>query len=187
VVRTQRLPNSRVAVWIGGAVLAAMAAVGAASLASAGPQPDQNSAKQAEATRMEALIRAQHANAPKQAKPAQGSAELPPEPIAWDQGIFETQEAPIPSGIIRVTSLWTRTVGDRQVSVYAGASVSDPAQGLLVVMKTDLYGRGMTLDQYKAPQGLGALRVVAERGTRVSLRSEQGSTVEFDAVQRRFL
>jgi hypothetical protein len=107
--------------------------------------------------------------------------------IAWDQGVFETQEAPIPKGILRVTSMWGQTIGQHHFSVYAGVSISKPGQGMIVVQTYTLDGRHLSDQDYATPARAGAVRIVSARGHRLDLESDSGVRFVFDFDSRRFV
>ncbi|MFG2169307.1 hypothetical protein [Micromonospora chersina] len=130
----------------------------------------------------------QRARAPKTTKGPRPAVpgRLAPSPNAWDEGVFETQEAPIPSGIIKVTSRWGQTNGDVHHSVYAGSSAVDPDQGLLVVRTYAVTGEVRDTATYPAPAGTGPLRIVAAAGHRLRLSTGAGAALVFDVDTRRF-
>ncbi len=185
--RRRRLWTIATAVALfGGAIGLSVAAAGWAD----GTHSD--GAKKAELARqLDAANDAQRAKAPKDVKPADPRAAGPAVAagggaVAWDEGVFDTQEAPIPHGIITITSMWGQTVGDYHYAVYAGASASDPSQGLVIVQTYAVTGAHLTDEDYPAPAGTGPLRVVSANGHRLSLTSGSGAALVFDVDTRRF-
>jgi hypothetical protein len=146
-------------------------------------------ARKAQVTRdLEQVNADQRARAPKTAKGSRAAATRPlaVAPNAWDEGVFETQEAPIPAGVITVNSMWGKTNGDVHYSVYAGASRVDPGQGLLVVRTYAVTGELRDSASYPAPAGTGPLRIVAAKGHRLRLTTGTGAVLAFDVDTHRF-
>lgn len=84
-------------------------------------------------------------------------------------------------------ALIRQTIGQNHFSVFAGASETDPSQGLIVVHTYTLTGRHLLDEDYPAPSGSGALRIVSASGNRLSLRTKTGAILVFDFDLRRFL
>jgi hypothetical protein len=170
------------------AVLGATAGSGVAASVRADGIPD-GARKTEVARQLDAANEAQRAMAPKGDKsmdpgapivaPGDGAA-------AWDQGVFQTQEAPIPDGIITVRSLWSQTVGEVHYAVYVGASAPDPSRGLVVVQTYAVSGAHLDDEDYPAPVGLGSLWIVSASDHRLNLASESGATIVFDVDTRTF-
>lgn len=132
--------------------------------------------EQEERTRAETPIR------PKPLTP-RGPGPAVPSDADWPQGIFDDGEFPSPD--YRFVNRWTGTVGDRHVTVYAGAYAADPSRGLVLVMAVSRDLKAVEAREYPAPGG-GALRIVAEGDLRLSLVSVNGARLEFDVLSRRF-
>jgi len=115
----------------------------------------------------------------------QPPAELatPPEP-EWRTGIIEDHAAPFPGSMFRLENQWQQVAGARHLNVYAGALGEDPQQGVLIVQTTpvaDLANPSAPVF-VQTPTRAGALRIVSENGTVLTVRAEDGSTYLFDAA-----
>jgi hypothetical protein len=172
------------------AVLGTGLGLGLGAVGWADAAPSQAAMKADVAHRLDAANAAARAGAPKAAKPANPQAAGPQNVagavLAWDNGVFDTQEAPIPGGVITVTSMWGGTVGSVHYCVYAGASASDPAQGLVTVQTYAVTGEHLKDQDYPAPAGTGSLRIVSASGHRLTLVTGSGKTLVFDVDTRTF-
>lgn len=178
-------------IWLTAAVIAVVGPGAALSIGAAGWADRAPSAAERKAQVIRDLDQAnadQRARAPKMAKgPRPAVADRPAAaPNAWDEGVFDTREAPIPSGVITVTSMWGQTDGDVYYSVYAGTSGVDPKQGLLVVRTYAVTGEFRGTASYPAPAGTGPLRIVAATGHRLRMTTGAGAALVFDVDTRRF-
>ena len=126
------------------------------------------------------------AETPVRAKP--GAPERPapglPSDAEWPEGIFNDGE--FPSADYRFVNRWTGTVRGRHVTVYAGSYAADPSRGLVLVMTVSLDLKDVEVREYPAPHG-GPLRIVAQRGLRLSLVAPDGAGLGFEVLSREFV
>lgn len=119
--------------------------------------------------------------------PRRGSGTQPAV-APWPTGIFEQRQAPFSSALYRITNHWQGKIGDEFVTVYAGAKTADPTQGVVVVLTTsaiDLSDRTLqTGGLYLTAEKLGALKLVAAQGTRLTLVTPGGKNYVFDLANR---
>lgn len=177
-----------------GCVLLATAAFGVVS-AEWAIASRHDDVKLAAAERYERQHRADKAASAARPKPKDSGAPLvhSSTPVDWDSGITEEKSAPIPHGIIEIENGWSGTAGTpgtsehRHLSAYAGSSPGDPSQGLIVVLRFTPSGLGKGMGEYRTPQQVGEVRIVAADGNLLTLRSATGVTFRFDADQERFV
>lgn len=151
---------------------------GIASFAWARPDshPSEQDAKAAAIASMQAANTYQRAHAPKSAKP-DPAARTPAacDPIGWDEGVSDTQEAPIPKGVIRVNSVWASTFDNHHYAVYAGVSAADSTQGLMMVLTYSPCGVLIHAVAHPTPNRHGAVHIAAAHGHRLTLVDSSGA------------
>ncbi|MCW5852177.1 MAG: hypothetical protein KIT87_19040 [Anaerolineae bacterium] len=105
-------------------------------------------------------------------------------PKPFPTGIIESGLAPFPGSVYRFENQWQDLIGNELVHVYAGALRSDPSQGVLIVLGNLPDGSGGIRrgDFYLAPAKLGALRIVAADGTRLTVQAPDGPLWGVDIV-----
>ena len=101
-------------------------------------------------------------------------------------GIIERGPAPFSTEDVVVRNQWQQQVDGVWVQVYAGALAENPAQGVVIVAAEGAAAREAATERYLAPQQSGALRVVAESGSRLTLEAADGSVLAFDLASRTF-
>lgn len=103
------------------------------------------------------------------------------EEAPWPTGIFEDDEAPFPAEQ-RVVNRWVGVIAGRRVAVYAGSSVSNPREGLVIVMSFGSDGSPVRRTTHPTPVRAGPVRIVAAQGSRLSLAAADGQRLTFDAT-----
>ncbi len=107
-------------------------------------------------------------------------ADLASKPEAaqpWPTGIFADPEAPAPGTTFLGSNRWVGSVDGAYLAIYAGRSGADPTVGRIIAIWSD--GRsGYTLDK----EGTGALTVVDERGSVLTLRDTNGKSHALNAT-----
>jgi hypothetical protein len=113
------------------------------------------------------------------AAPAPGSGPV--------HGIVENSQAPFPAGSYRIENQWQELIDGQWVQVYAGSLYADPREGVILVVVSSADWSSSTLAvTYKAGT-VGALKIVAAKGTTLSIQSSGGATLRFDARARAFV
>jgi hypothetical protein len=122
---------------------------------------------------------------PVRPKPAAPNIKGPAIPVdaEWPTGIYHDGE--FPSADYRFVNRWTGTIGGRHVTVYAGSYAADAARGLVLVMSVSVDLKDVQAREYPTP-GAGPVRILAVRGTGLTLVHSDGAHVAFDVVSRRF-
>jgi len=92
--------------------------------------------------------------------------------------IIETGLAPYPGSLYRFENRWVMETPGRAIIVYAGASATDPTQGLVVV---DSSPRGIGGD-FPTPTKSGAVHVADADGQRLTLVAADGTAFIFDVA-----
>jgi hypothetical protein len=82
-------------------------------------------------------------------------------------------------------NVWIGYVDGNEVDVIAGASLSDPEQGIVRIIVSVF--RGGISELITTPTRHGAVRVVSEQNNRLTLVSTDGTTYYFDVPARRFV
>ena len=118
---------------------------------------------------------------------------LPPPPAdepeaAWELGIFQDTEAPLPSSQYRFVSRWVGVAGDEYVVVHSGALTRQHRRGVLAVFT---YPRENTaapssLHVYRTRLRGGSLRITNAEGSVLTLDPETGPPLKFDVASRSF-
>jgi hypothetical protein len=102
-------------------------------------------------------------------------------------GIVESSQAPFPSGRYRIENQWQDLIDGHWVQVYAGSLYADPMRGVVVVVVSSADWSSSTLAATYEAGTVGALKIVAAKGTTLSIRSSGGATLTFDARVRAFV
>jgi hypothetical protein len=192
---TRRYRRDRKPAWspakrLATAVLAASAiAIGIGAAGWADRQSGVDDRKASVQRELDKANARQRAAAPDAQKP--GTEELtgliaPNDRIEWDQGVTDTQEAPIPKGVIAVNSAWGQTIGANHYSAYAGESVAQPGRGMIVVQTFTLGGAHVSDEDYLAPAGTATLHISYADQHVLYLKTPTGETLTFDFDKRTF-
>jgi len=103
----------------------------------------------------------------------------------WEKGIVSNDESPSADYVVR--NRWSGTVRGKQVVVFAGASASDAAQGVVLVQQRSDDGSADAPQPYVTPSKAGAVHVVAVQGTRLTLEADDGTSFAFDVATLHFV
>jgi hypothetical protein len=103
--------------------------------------------------------------------------------LAGQGSIVETGLAPFSSAFL-VENHWYESRSTGQVIVYAGARRTDLSQGILVVVVSDALNQN---GSYLTPSRVGAVRVIAANGERLTLAASNGTEFTFDVTSRQFV
>jgi hypothetical protein len=112
--------------------------------------------------------------------PALSRPVLQPEP-SWPAGIFADREAPMPAAEFAGVNRWQGEANGRRLTLYAGASGSDDKLGLVVLMSFSARSIDPKITRFEF-RGEGAVKVVAESGSVVTLLSGAGRRYQFGAA-----
>lgn len=107
-----------------------------------------------------------------------------PTAAPWGTGIFNIPQGPFSADEYDILNQWQNIVNGMHVNVYAGAYEHEKAQGLLVVILTSLDTTKVSGNVYTTATKVGALRITSADGSRLQLKSVQGSSFVFDAAAR---
>ncbi len=98
-------------------------------------------------------------------------------------GIFEGLLSPFSADEVIITNQWQGMLGEMWLQVFAGALVSDPTQGIIIVAIPDSPDGGL----YLSPSLTGALTITEEVSPGLlSLADEQGGIIYFDINSLQF-
>jgi type IV secretory pathway VirB10-like protein len=158
---------------------------GAASTAGAPSVSPEKSALEDHVQQVEAAGRAREAFAPKPvdpslARPAPAAPGPPPTGVVELPSPFPTREY-----VLGATG-WQQLASGRRLTVYAGASGTDHALGVVVVVTTEAATENRTVATYPASGSRGPLTLVGARGDVVLLRDADARPVAFDVSTRRY-
>ncbi len=101
---------------------------------------------------------------------------------AGDGTIIATGLAPFPGSVYRFENRWVMETPARTIIVYAGASTTDPAQGLVVIGSNPSGVDGA----FPTPTKAGAVHVAGADGQRLTLAATDGTTFVFDVATLAF-
>jgi hypothetical protein len=99
--------------------------------------------------------------------------------IEGSEGLVRTWEATI-------QNLWEGARSGVDYQVLAGAAVDHPEQGLIVMIETHPDTLQRSQHFFLAPEKTGSLRILAVKGTRLTLRAASGSQWFFDLKSHKF-
>jgi hypothetical protein len=101
---------------------------------------------------------------PRHPPPSNWRPAAPPVSI-WRLGIFNgAWPVPFSGEAFAANNQWQGIVGNRHLSVYAGAEGRDPSQGLLIVQGESLDLSNPSENAYLAPAHVGSLHIAAAQG-----------------------
>lgn len=131
-------------------------------------------------------------------KPADPSVERPaPErDPAPPTGVIEEISPPVPASRYLLENGWQDLLGSDLVSVYAGASTDDPAQGVVLVLtmaweharNAPVADTGqLALTAYPTPSREGSVRVTGARGPLLLLQAASGARFTFNVASRTYV
>jgi hypothetical protein len=98
---------------------------------------------------------------------------------APEEEILEGSEGLVHTWEASIQNLWEGQRTGIYYQVLAGASVEDPAQGLLLVIETSDTGQRIP-HYYLTAEKVGRLRILSVKGTQLSLSSKNGGKLVFD-------
>ena len=87
------------------------------------------------------------------------------------------------SGDYVLTNAWAKTISENTYLVYAGALSKDTLQGIVYVQSPQTFGFKKIL----SPNKNGVLTIIAENNLVLTLKSEKGDFVFFDATREQFV
>jgi hypothetical protein len=102
--------------------------------------------------------------------------------------ISEARTSPFSIGEYVFENQWSEQLGNKRVTVWAGAESQDTQQGVVAVVVTDA-GKGGALlskDIYLTPVKFGAVRVFDAQDGQITLSSPGGGRFVFDVSTRQF-
>ncbi len=122
--------------------------------------------------------------------PTKSPKSLPSAPKVFDPG-FQSGIFDGPGGIFHAwegdfKNHWQGVVDGQFVFISAGASASDPAQGIVAVTVVSADRLDVQKNIYQAPAGTGSLAVVKVEGSLVFLDSKNGQQLIFDTATHGF-
>jgi hypothetical protein len=112
---------------------------------------------------------------------------IPQTPIILATGIFEDEPVKHSGKLLGLDAQngWSGFVDGYHLFIYAGALLSDPEQGAIVVVKT--MPTGTSIEQFVTSTQHGALRAVSEQSSRLTLIATDGVVFFFDLPARQFV
>jgi hypothetical protein len=140
-----------------------------------------------EKNRAEQQAAAEAAPAAPKTAPEFGGTALMASVAEVESGIFPGPEAMIRPSLMQVNNFWQGVIDGQVVMALAGAA-TDSAEGQVVIVTTSLdpaVGE-IRFETYPAPDGSGALRVVAADDGVLTLETAQGAQLTFDLASRTF-
>jgi hypothetical protein len=105
------------------------------------------------------------------------------EGVRLPDGIDNIPSGPFSESVFTTVNSWRKTTPDRYYLVYAGFLTRDAGQGAVYVLHPDI----SYFILYITPDRRGAVRVVEESGTTITLQSTEGVLFYFDAVHEQFV
>jgi len=111
----------------------------------------------------------------------------PQTPIILATGIYEDEPVKQSGKLLGLDARngWSGSVDGYHVFIYAGALLSDPEQGVIVMVTTKPLVT--TIDQFETSTQHGALRAVSEQNNRLTLIATDGTVFYFDLPTRQFV
>jgi hypothetical protein len=97
-------------------------------------------------------------------------------------GISNNPVIPIHTSDYKLTSSWVKTIGNDTYLVYAGALSKDPSQGPVYVESPTLSWHTIL-----SPVKSGALKIISYTDLVLTLQSEKGDLIYFDAKKEQFI
>jgi hypothetical protein len=117
-------------------------------------------------------------------EPLAGPQSVQPPQIQEDPpfqvGIFDGSEGRFHSAEALIENHWQDLLEGKYVQVYAGASASDPQQGLIYRLVTSADRTDTQIDTYITPEKNGSLRIESKAGHFIFLSAQDGSLYSFD-------
>lgn len=98
-------------------------------------------------------------------------------------GIDNTPEGPFSRAVFNLLNLWRKHTEGHYYLVYAGYLTDDNMQGAVYVFQPN----NATYHLYITPDRRGAVRVVAENGTTITLQSTDNTFFYFNATTEQFV
>jgi hypothetical protein len=172
------------AVVAAGAVAAGVAGSGLFSTDE--PAPPEKAALLAHERQVQNEARRAAAGRAKPANPRALRPKSEPGP-AIRTGITELS-APFPGGEYLLDERAWQDLGPSGLTtVFAGALGADHDSGVVVVLTSTAAGQPVSAQAYPVPERVGALTLVAARGSVLTLRAESGQAFFFDVAGRKFV
>jgi hypothetical protein len=110
---------------------------------------------------------------------SQSNEPIQDEVLEGSEGLIRPSEA-------TVLNLWQGERNGLYYQVFAGATVEDQPQSMVIMVQTNLDQSQRKQQTYLAPQNIGALRVVEVKDMRVTLSGENGGQVVFNLESQSF-
>jgi hypothetical protein len=112
---------------------------------------------------------------------------IPQTPIILATGIYEDEPVKQSGKLLGLDAQngWSGSVDGYHFFIYAGALLSDPEQGVIVMVTTK--PSGTSIDQFETSTQHGALRAVSEQNNRLTLIATDGTVFYFDLPTRQFV
>jgi hypothetical protein len=98
-------------------------------------------------------------------------------------GIDDTPEAPFSRVLFTPLNSWRRTEPDHYYLIFAGHLTEDIQQGALYILQPDIHTFSLSV----TPTRNGAVRVVAENGTIITVQSTDNTLFYFNAATEQFV
>lgn len=106
---------------------------------------------------------------------------LPTRP--YPEGIFENSSPPYHEFHVVISNCYQKIIDGKRLVIYAGHLATDEKQGAVMIYDVEV---GMT-EIYRTPDQSGNVRIKSANYGLVQLVRADGTTLEFDAIQRAFL
>lgn len=98
-------------------------------------------------------------------------------------GIIEQPSVPFPSTEFKILNAWQDKINGNYTTVFSGRLMSDIDQGIVIV----IVDTPPKLRQYYTPTRHGAVRILEENGTILTLESTDNTLYYFNASTERFV
>lgn len=102
-------------------------------------------------------------------------------------GIFGGDDGAFDPKYTSIQNYWTGVANNQFLSIYAGASVEKPQEGLVAVVITSANRDNTTLQYFIPASAHGSLKVLAENNLVLTLQAADGDTMYFDAGTLQFV
>ncbi len=98
-------------------------------------------------------------------------------------GINNNPPIPMHTSDAVLKNSWVKTIGNDTYLVYAGVLADDPSQGLVYVKSSD----AVSFHKILSPVKSGALKIIGNTNLVLTLQSEKGNIIYFDAQKEQFI
>jgi hypothetical protein len=111
----------------------------------------------------------------------------PETPIFLPTGIYDDQRVKISASLLFIDAqnAWGGFIDGHRFTLYAGSLQSDLDQGVVGLVIN--LPAGKSIEQFVSPSKHGALRVISEQNSRITLIASDGTIFYFDIPTRQFV